>query len=194
VNARAVNNIHFAFLIAYLGVTCAVADSIAAWPARIGARTSAAHGAIETVLARYPLIVWLGLPSAVLVLHVVTRVGQRVAPQWWLLARDERHLLDLTTSEAAPITEDRRRLFAWIGWFATTATVSTSCLMYGLGSLAVTGNPESLRFIPLLVAPSLGMSLVAFVFAVRYGVRARTRIQQIREAKVVRSDNTAVTK
>ena len=176
-SARTVNNVHLAFLIAYLGVTGAAAKSIAAWPAQMGPRSSAADGVIETVLAAHPLVIWLGLPCAVLALHVVTRLGQRLAPAWWLFARNERYLLDLASSESAQICEDRRLLFAWTGWFATFATVCTSGLMYALGSLAITGDPEPLRMIPRLVGPILGLSLVAFTLAVRYGIRARKRIK-----------------
>jgi hypothetical protein len=179
VNARTVNNVHLAFLIAYLGVTGAAAKSIAAWPAQMGPRSSAADGVIETLLARHPLVIWLGLPCAVLALHVVTRLGQQLAPAWWLFARNERYLLDLASSESALICEDRRLLFAWTGWFATFATVCTSGLMYALGSLAITGDPEPLRMIPRLVGPILGLSLVAFTLAVRYGIRARKRIKAL---------------
>ena len=176
-NARTVNNVHLAFLIAYLGVTCAVASKVAAWPAQMGPRGAAADGVVETMLARHPVVIWMGLPCAVLLLHGVTRLGQRFAPAWWLLARDERHLLQLPDFQTAPICEDRRRLFAWTGWFATLATVCTSGLMFALGSLAVTGDREPLRMIPRLVGPVLGLSFVAFGLALRYGIRARKRIK-----------------
>ena len=178
-NARTVNNLHLAFILGYLGVTASVASSIAAWPAQMGGRASATNGIIETTLATHPLVIWLGLPCAVFVLHVVTRLGQRFAPAWWLFARDERHLLDLPEAQSAPICEDRRRLFAWTGWFATFATVCTSGLMYALGSLAITGDPQPLRLIPRLVGPILGLSLVAFTLAVRYGIRARKSIKAL---------------
>jgi hypothetical protein len=110
-------------------------------------------------------------------LHVVTFLVQRFAPAWWIFARDERHLLDLPASQSAPICEDRRRLFGWIGWFATIATVATSGLMYGLGSLAVTGDPQPMRLISQLVGPVLALSLVALALAVRYAIRARKRIK-----------------
>lgn len=173
-NARIVNSAHLAFLIGYLGVACALAKSIATWPTQLGARAAAANGVFEIALARHPVVVWLGLPSAVLALHVVTLVVQRFAPAWWLFARDERHILDLPAPQSEPVREERRRLLAWVGWFAT---IATSGLMYGLGSLAVSGDPRPMSTISQFVAPALLLSLVAVGFAARHGIRARKRIK-----------------
>ena len=174
---------HLAFLTAYLGVAGAVASSIAAWPVQMDTRAFAANGVVEAALARHPLVIWLGLPCGVLVLHVVTRLGQRFAPAWWLLTRDERRLIDLPSFQSDPICEDRRRLFAWAGWFSTFATVCTSGLMYGLGSLVITGDPRPMRLISQLVGPILGLSLVAFTLALRYGLRARKSIKALALAR-----------
>ena len=122
-------------------------------------------------------MLWIGLPAAVLALHVVTRVGQNVFPKRWLLSPRERYVLELPPSQSAPILEDRRRLFAWIGVFATSATVSTSGLMYGLGMLAVTGDDNALQTISRIVGPVLVVSLGAFAAGARYGLRARKRIK-----------------
>ena len=179
-NAKTVNNLHLAFLLAYLGTSLAVADSIAAWPTQLGTRTSVENDIVQALLARHPLAVWIGLPSAVLALHVVTRVGQAISPNRWLLSPRERYVLELPPSESGPIVEDRRRLFAWIGLFATSATVGTSGLMYGLGSLAVSGDDRALGTISRVVGPALVLSLGAFAVGVRYGLRARKRIQAAR--------------